>query len=302
MYRSSSQEGGCISYQSLFTNQLCTFLRKENPGSHPDELTLNFHILHKGVDCCVLPGDARLGNGSTLANGSMVEEGWKGHLQRNGSTVPTMCCHGTLSVPLTEVDTIKPKDCVPSESVFGSIGISIDNTGSVSTSAVNVMSLTNGILSQLAEDGFNIPTWVLTTFNDHGDDHVENTKLVVTTSNIKEMNASLNAIRFSGGGDGPERATEGMLLTLQNLPQHGVVLVFTDHQTKDLDLVDDIIALKNKKDIEIYIALAPSYNGRVGDESWIAYQNISNGNIFNLADFSRDQFISDIVQIIGKSC
>ena len=83
----------------------------------------------------------------------------------------------------------------------------------MSSSATGVLSLTNGILDQLAEDEFNIPTWVLTTFNDGGtgndDNHVDNTNLVVVTSDITQMQTSLNEISFSGGGDGPERATQG---------------------------------------------------------------------------------------------
>ena len=45
----------------------------------------------------------------------------------------------------------------------------------------------------------------------------------------------------------------GILLTLENLPMYGVALVFTDHQTKDLDLLDEIIALRDVKKIKIFI-------------------------------------------------
>ena len=47
----------------------------KHPISHPEELTLNFHILFNGGDCCVLPEDAREKNGTSLMNGTMVEEG-----------------------------------------------------------------------------------------------------------------------------------------------------------------------------------------------------------------------------------
>ena len=43
--------------------------------SHPEELTLNFHAVHDGADCCVLPGSAMSADGSSYSNGSMVAEG-----------------------------------------------------------------------------------------------------------------------------------------------------------------------------------------------------------------------------------
>ena len=43
--------------------------------SHPEELTLNFHAVHDGADCCILPGSAMNADGSSYPNGSMVAEG-----------------------------------------------------------------------------------------------------------------------------------------------------------------------------------------------------------------------------------
>ena len=43
--------------------------------SHPEELTLAFVALHEGAHCCILPADARSGNGTLVGNGTMVEEG-----------------------------------------------------------------------------------------------------------------------------------------------------------------------------------------------------------------------------------
>ena len=45
--------------------------------SHPEELTLAFRTIHKGADCCVLSADALGDNGTTLVNGTMVQEGNK---------------------------------------------------------------------------------------------------------------------------------------------------------------------------------------------------------------------------------
>ena len=94
----------------------------------------------------------------------------------------------------------------------------------------------------------------------------------------------------------------GILLTLENLPMYGLALVFTDHQTKDVGLLDEIIALRNKKKIKIFIALAPSYSGSIGDDSWVAYDKISEGRIFNMADLNKTTFVSEVVVVIGELC
>ena len=49
----------------------------------------------------------------------------------------------------------------------------------------------------------------------------------------------------------------GLLVALQQMVPNSVVVAFTDHQTKDLDLKDEILALKKEKNIEIYIILTP---------------------------------------------
>lgn len=44
-------------------------------------------------------------------------------------------------------------------------------------------------------------------------------------------------------------------------------VVFTDNGSKDLKLKDEILRVKKKKDLEIYIVLTPDYEGRPNDES-----------------------------------
>jgi len=62
--------------------------------SHPDELTLVFRSVHAGADCCVLD------------NNTMVEEGWSGEVDLNGSSIPGICCRGVLSTPIKTPRTI----------------------------------------------------------------------------------------------------------------------------------------------------------------------------------------------------
>ena len=178
------------------------------------------------------------------------------------------------------------------------------------------MSLTNGLVAQLVHRNYTIPGWVLTTFNDYGDNSDRNVELRVTTTSQMTFSDSLNSIRFSGGGDAAEQATQGfilltiihfiiitgLLVTMRNMPKNGVVLVFTDNPSKNLGLQDELIALRNEKAITIFFVLAPRYYGTVNDASWKVFDNLSGGRIYNLANFDRAQFFNEVVQIIGSTC
>jgi len=56
--------------------------------SHPDELTLVFHSLHPGSECCL------------VNNTTMVAEGWAGEVVHEETNITATCCHGVLSVPI----------------------------------------------------------------------------------------------------------------------------------------------------------------------------------------------------------
>jgi hypothetical protein len=43
--------------------------------------------------------------------------------------------------------------------------------------------------------------------------------------------------------------------------------VFTDNGSKDLKLKEEILRIKKKKELEVYIVLTPDYEGRPNDES-----------------------------------
>lgn len=80
----------------------------------------------------------------------------------------------------------------------------------MSSSEKGVMSLANGIVTELVDLAYVIPAWVLTTFNDYGDGNItKNVDLRIVTDDVDAFNASLNSIVFSGGGDTAEEATQG---------------------------------------------------------------------------------------------
>ena len=89
---------------------------------------------------------------------------------------------------------------------------------SVSSSSVGIRSLSNGLIDNIIAHDYIIPLWVLVTFNGHPNatssppseaDIAKNTDLRVVTTDVNTFRSSLNNITYSGGGDGPERATQG---------------------------------------------------------------------------------------------
>ena len=91
------------------------------------------------------------------------------------------------------------------------MGFALDNTGSGS----NVITTAYGLVDALKSKGTEVSSWTLTTFNDvnaaHGFEEIDssNVKLITTTDNVDTFRQSMTAIEHSGGGDGPERATQG---------------------------------------------------------------------------------------------
>ena len=74
-----------------------------------------------------------------------------------------------------------------------------------------VITLSNNILDAIIASKFDIPQFVLTTFNDSPSENVEdNVDLRVDTADATEFRNSLNSISFGGGsGELAERATQG---------------------------------------------------------------------------------------------
>lgn len=91
------------------------------------------------------------------------------------------------------------------------MGFAIDNTGSTA----NLITTLNDLVDGLKSKGTEFSSLTLTTFNDvdssldfEGIDS-RNVKLVTTTDSLDTFRQSMNTIKHSGGGDLPERATQG---------------------------------------------------------------------------------------------
>lgn len=185
----------------------------------------------------------------------------------------------------------------------GSIGFAIDNTGSGSS----VITTAYGLVDALKSKGTEVSTWTLTTFNDVnaalGFEEIDssNVKLITTTDNADTFRQSMTAITHSGEGDGPERATQGLLFTMQNMPPKGIAVVFTDHQTKNYNLESDINSLRTDKNLDVIVVLAPKYSGSANDASWQVYDRVSDG-VFDMETSTLDQLVTEVSQRAEAKC
>ena len=93
-----------------------------------------------------------------------------------------------------------------------------------------------------------------------------------------------------------------MMAIVNELPNNGVVLVFADTVSKNLQLENDIMALKQQKNFKIFVVFAPRYSGTVGDAAYKMFENVSDGPILNLPDFTVDDFVNALVKKISKPC
>ena len=105
---------------------------------------------------------------------------------------------------------------------------------------------------------------------------------------------------FDGGRDSRERLTQGLLVALQNAPDNSLIVVFTDNGTKDLDLEKEIIRVKNGKQIEVFIVLTPTYEGRFNGPDLPAYGRM--GKVFLINEVGADSFLRDVEVFEETNC
>ena len=209
------------------------------------------------------------------------------------------------------------------------VGVTIDSTGwetinltTITTRSVSkqLKTLTKGLVQLLENKEYHIKKWILTTFNDKTDDIEDNVKLRIVTGNVKNFSKSLSEIKFHGGGDYAERATQGalacygsgmvpvlmlppgLLRTMEETPQEGLVVMFTDHQTKDLHLEARLLELVQEKELRVVVVLVPRYYGEVGDPSWNLYMNISDGRTFDMKDVSKEHLVEQVAGLMEEPC
>ena len=95
------------------------------------------------------------------------------------------------------------------------------------------------------------------------------------------------------------RIRSGLDITLDEMPNNGVVLVVTSAGSHQLDLEKSIKEKSSKKNVKIYFTFSPFCREACGD-SLPVYKRISDNRMFNLSDFSSKSFLETVVYTVWK--
>ena len=118
------------------------------------------------------------------------------------------------------------------------------------------------------------------------------------TSEVLLMNPlSVNQRIYCSWGN--HRFRSGLDITLDEMPNNGVVLVVTSAGSHQLDLEKSIKEKSSKKNVKIYFTFSPFCREACGD-SLPVYKRLSDNRMFNLSDFSSESFLETVVYTVCK--
>ena len=91
----------------------------------------------------------------------------------------------------------------------------------------------------------------------------------------------------------------GIEVTLDNMPDNGVILVVTDAGTHQRELEEAITKKSEEKNIKIFIAFSPKCVAtELCSESMPSYNSVSERRIFNQTDFDSEEFFKSVVYTV----
>ena len=91
----------------------------------------------------------------------------------------------------------------------------------------------------------------------------------------------------------------GIEVTLDNMPDNGVILVVTDAGTHQRELEETIKKKSAEKNIKIFIAFSPKCVAtKVCSDSMPSYNSVSERRIFNQTDFDSEDFFKSVVNTV----
>ena len=88
------------------------------------------------------------------------------------------------------------------------------------------------------------------------------------------------------------------MVTLDKMPDNGVILVVTDAGTHKRKLEAKIKKKSAEKNIKIFIAFYPKC--RACERSMPSYYRVSEGRIFNEADFESEKIFEEVVYTVSR--
>jgi len=191
-------------------------------------------------------------------------------------------------------DSDVPCSCTQDENIcssdkHGSVGFAIDTTASMAQALPMVKKMVTSLTDS------KVPKWVLTNFND------PDVELVMSTPDVEDLRWGLDELKYGGGGDIWEQVLKGIKVTLENMPDNGVILVVTDAGTKMQQLEKSIKKKSEEKNVKIFFAFSPWCQALCAD-SMPVYNRLSGGRIFNQTDFERETFFKSVVYTVQHPC
>ena len=91
----------------------------------------------------------------------------------------------------------------------------------------------------------------------------------------------------------------GIEVTLDNLPDNGVILTVTDAGTKQKELEKSIRKKSREKNVKIFFAFSPSCRAQC-ETSMPVYKRLSNGRMLNQTDFDQESFFKSVLYTVCK--
>ena len=91
----------------------------------------------------------------------------------------------------------------------------------------------------------------------------------------------------------------GIEVTLDNMPDNGAILLFTDAGTHQRNLEASIKKKAADKNIKIFIVFYPKCRSKNHcDASMPSYISVSEGRIFNQSDFDNENFFKSVLNTV----
>ena len=90
------------------------------------------------------------------------------------------------------------------------------------------------------------------------------------------------------------------MVALKESPEKSLIVVFTDNGSKNLKLKNEIMRMKEEKNIEIFIVLTPIYEGFPGDRSIKVFNEVS--QVFPINEVGADMFLQTVEEFEEENC
>merc|ERR1712226_635532 len=182
----------------------------------------------------------------------------------------------------------------------GTVAFAVDTTASMQ----KAIPIAQDAIVNLVNSGSHIPKWILTDFKANGYfNDSSGVRVVTDTQDPEQLKTDVTSLPIGGGGQ--EEVLLAIQRTLGVMPDNGVILVFTDEPTTQLDLESAVTAEATRKNVKVFFALL----GDPGQESEQVYERVSEGRVFRAntsagtLDFDSKSFFDAIIyQVQHTNC